>query len=204
MKKLFLTFMILTSFLGFMGCKSSTDPATWSSDKIDDWFAGGKWLNGLNISPDGSINKRELAVSYYKNKDRWDKAFTFLKENDLAALEAKRYDIDGDNLFATVSEYTTKNIEDANFEAHRKYIDIQYVISGVEQIGVAPVLDRKEVVTPYDATKDIEFMTVTQSKNYLATPERFFIFFPTDAHCPGLKVDENLQVKKVVIKVMVE
>jgi biofilm protein TabA len=71
-------------------------------------------------------------------------------------------------------------------------------------MGVAPISAKEEVLTPYDETKDIEFMTVKQSNNYLATPDRFFIFFPTDAHCPGLKVDENLQVKKVVIKVKVD
>ena len=79
MKKLILKIMVITSFLGFFGCKSSSDPANWSNQKIDKWFEKGEWLNGWNIKPDGSINRKEFAISYFKNKDRWDKAFTFLK-----------------------------------------------------------------------------------------------------------------------------
>ena len=61
----------------------------------------------------------------------------------MSKLEVKRYDIDGDNLYATVSEYITKNEEDAKFEAHQKYIDIQYVISGKEIMSIAPLSTEK-------------------------------------------------------------
>jgi YhcH/YjgK/YiaL family protein len=204
MKKLIVKIMVLTSFLSLIGCKSSTDPVTWSSTKIDKWFEKGEWLNGWTVSPDASINRKEFAVSYFKNKERWDKAFVFLKNSDLSKLELKRYDIDGDNLFATVSEYVSKNEETVRFEAHKKYIDIQYVISGKEVMNIAPLTTVKEVLTPYDETKDIEFMTVSQVVNFNATPGKFFIFFPGDAHRPGLKDGENSQVRKVVVKVKVD
>jgi YhcH/YjgK/YiaL family protein len=204
MKKLIFKIMVFITFLGFFGCKNSSDPASWSNQKIDQWFEKGEWLNGWNIKPDGSINRKEFALSYFKNKDRWDKAFNFLKNTDLSALEIKRYDIDGDNLYAPVSEYLTKNEEDAKFEAHQKYIDIQYVISGAEQMSVAPMTKKKDILTPYDPAKDIEFMTVEQSNNYKATPERFFIFFPSDIHRPSVKIGENAQVKKIVVKVKVD
>ena len=196
--------MVLTSFLSFFGCGSSTDPSTWSDEKTANWFQEGDWLNGWAVTPDGSINKKEFAVAYFKNKDRWDAAFTFLKNIDLSTLEIKRYDIEGDNLFATVSEYLTKNEEDANFEAHRKYIDIQYVITGTEQIYVASVLNKNEIITPYDEAKDIEFMTVSGSNSFTATPKRFFVFFPSDIHRPGIKIGENSQVRKVVVKVKID
>jgi YhcH/YjgK/YiaL family protein len=204
MEKLIVKIMILTGFLSFTGCISSTDPATWSSKQIDKWYEKGEWLNGWTVSPDASINRKEFAVSYFKNKERWDKAFSFLKNSDLSKLELKRYDIDGDNLYAPVSEYLTKNEEDARYEAHQKYIDIQYVISGVEQMGVAPIAQKKDVLVPYDVTKDVEFMTVTQATDYKATPDRFFVFFPSDIHRPGVKVGENSQVRKVVLKVKVD
>jgi len=204
MKKLILKIMVFTSFLGFFGCKSSSDPSNWSTQEIDKWFNKGEWLNGWNIKPDGSINRKEFALSYFKNKDRWDKAFTFLKSTDLSKLEIKRYDIDGDNLYAPVSEYLTKNEEDAKFEAHQKYIDIQYVISGVEQMSVAPLSMKKDIITPYDPVKDLEFMTVDQFNSFKATPERFFIFFPSDIHRPSVKVGENSQVRKIVVKVKVD
>ncbi|MCX6325362.1 MAG: YhcH/YjgK/YiaL family protein [Bacteroidia bacterium] len=204
MKKLIVKIMVLTSFFGFIGCKSSTDPSNWSSRKIDKWFEKGEWLNGWTVSPDASVNRKELAVSYFKNKERWDKAFTFLKTSDLFQLELKRYEIDGDNLYAPVSEYLTKNEADAKFEAHQKYIDIQYVISGIEQISVSPLSMKKDVLVPYDSTKDVGFMTVTKCKSINATPDKFFIFFPSDIHRPGVKAGENSQVRKVVVKVRVD
>jgi uncharacterized protein, YhcH/YjgK/YiaL family len=204
MKKIILITMVLLGLFGLTGSKSDSDPATWSNKKIDKWFAKKGWLCGWSITPDSSINKREFTVSYFKNKERWEKAFKFLKNNDLSKLEVKRYDIDGDNLFATVSEYMSKNEETANFEAHRKYIDIQYVISGKEIMNIAPITTVKEVLTPYDITKDIEFVTVTKVVNYNASSSNFFIFFPGDAHRPGLKDGLNSLVRKVVIKVKVD
>ena len=98
MKILFLKIMMLTSFLSLIGCTSPTDPSTWSDKKINKWFEKGEWLNGWKVSPDASINKKTFAVSYFKNRERWDKAFIFLNESNLKKLELKRYDIDGDNL----------------------------------------------------------------------------------------------------------
>ena len=204
MKNSLLTIVIMTSLSVLSGCSGDADPASWSSKKIDKWFDKGDWLNGWQVKPDQSINRKAFAVSYFKNKERWDKAFNFLKSNDLSGLELKRYDIDGNNLYASVSEYLTKNEEDARYEAHQKYIDIQYVVSGKELIGVAPMSQKKDVLEPYDSTKDIEFLTVTGGENRPAMPDRFFIFFPEDAHRPGLKDTENSPVRKIVVKVKVD
>jgi YhcH/YjgK/YiaL family protein len=203
MKKSLIAIMVIFSFFGLFGCKNS-DPSTWSSSKIDRWFEKGEWLNGWQVKPDASVNRKEFAVSYFKKKDRWDKAFTFLKENDLTQTELRRYDIDGDNVYAPFSEYLTKDDTVARYEAHRIYADIQYVISGRELIGIAPLNDLKEVLEPYDAAKDIEFMTVNQIKNVPATPDRFFIFLPSDIHRPGLKEGVNAPVRKVVVKVRLD
>lgn len=204
MKNLIVTIMVLISFFGLTGSRSDSDPSTWSSKQIDKWFAKGQWSEGWTITPDASVNKREFAVLYFKNKERWAKAFKFLKGNDLTKLELKRYDIDGDNLYATVSEYLSKNEETAKFEAHRKYVDIQYVIAGKELMNIAPIATVKEVLTPYDATKDIEFITVDKIINYKASPANFFIFFPDDAHRPGLKDGVNSSVRKLVVKLKVD
>ncbi|HUX96306.1 MAG TPA: YhcH/YjgK/YiaL family protein [Bacteroidales bacterium] len=201
MKKASVFIIIMLSFLGMQSCNNSSDPSSWSEDKVNTWFESGKYLNGWSVKPDASVNKREFAIAYFNNKERWDKAFEYLMTTDLNALEVKRHDIDGDNLFALVSGYMTKNEEDAKFEAHKKYVDIQYVISGSEQMSVAPVTKKGDVLTPYDETKDLEFMTVTESSHYIATPDKFFLFFPSDLHRPSVKVGENAQVKKVVVKV---
>ena len=158
----------------------------------------GQWL------PMHPLTSENLLSLTLKTKHDGKTAFNFLKNTDLTKLDLKRYDIDGDNLFATVSEYISKNEETTNFEAHRKYIDIQYVISGKELMNIAPVISVKEVITPYDAAKDIEFVKVSKIVNYKATPSNFFIFFPDDAHRPGLKDGVNSPVRKVVIKLKVD
>jgi len=204
MKKVIAAILVLISFIGLAGSKPATDPTTWNNKKIDKWFTEKKWSEGWTVAPDASINKREFAVAYFKNKERWEKAFKFLKNSDLMKLEPKRYDIDGDNLYATISEYNTKNEETTKFEAHRKYIDIQYVIKGKEIMNLTPRALVKDVVTPYDSAKDIEFMNVEKMVNHTATPAIFFIFFPTDAHRPGIKDGVNAPVRKIVIKVKVD
>jgi YhcH/YjgK/YiaL family protein len=203
MNKTIITIMVLMSLISIPGCNNTADPSDWSSKKIDKWFEKGEWMSGWTISPDSSMNRKEFAVSYFNNKERWDKAFTFLKTSDLSKLEIKRYDIDGDNLYAAVSEYITKNEEDARFEAHQKYIDIQYIISGIEKMSIAPLSLKKEILEPYDASKDVEFMTVSNFTSVNATPSEFLIFFPSDIHRPGVKVGENSSVRKIVIKVKV-
>lgn len=204
MKKIVILLVIITGIIGLSGCGSPKDPSAWSSAELDKWFEKHEWLNGWNITPDASINKKEFAVYYFKNRERWDKAFAFLKDNDLSKLDVKRFDIDGDNLYATVSEYMTKNEEDTKFEAHRKYIDIQHVITGAEQMSITPLSDRKEELVAYDPTKDVEFLTVNRTASYEATPDKFFIFFPSDIHRPSVKIGENKNVRKVVIKVKID
>lgn len=201
MKNIILNIMVLLVLTGTYRCKNTADPGSWSDKKIDKWFEKGEWLNGLNVSPAVETNRRTFAVSYFRNRERWDKAFEFLKNNDLSTLEIKRYDTDDGSLYATVSEYTTKNEEDARYEAHRKYIDIQYVINGQELIGLAPLANRLETLETYDPERDIEFLTVKGGVKLKAHPGRFFIFFPEDAHCPGMKDGENSTVRKVVVKV---
>lgn len=196
--------MVLISFFGLTAGNSSSDPSTWSNKKIEKWFAKNDWLAGWSVTPDASINKREFVISYFNNKERWERAFSFCKNNDLSKLEPKRYDIDGNNLYATIVEYISKNEEVVQFEAHRKYIDIQYIISGKEIMNIAPLATMKETITPYNETSDIEFMTVSKVVDYKATPANFFIFFPGDVHRPGLKDGVNSSVRRIVIKLKID
>ncbi|MBW6500109.1 MAG: YhcH/YjgK/YiaL family protein [Bacteroidales bacterium] len=196
--------MVVSSLAGLAGCSGTGDPEKWSAAETDKWFEKIEWLNGWTAKPDPSVDRKALAVSYFRNMERWNSAFSFLKENDLSALELKRYDIDGDNLYVAVSEYLTKNPEEAYYEAHRKYIDIQYVVSGKELIGITPLSMKNEIIESYDPERDIEFFTVSSENNLSATPDRFFIFFPGDAHRPGLRDGENAMVKKIVVKVWVD
>jgi len=173
-------------------------------NKINTWFEKGDWLQGWPVQPDSSINKNAFSHACSHHKDRWEQVFAFLNTHDPLKLESKRYDLDGDNLFLFVSEYTTKNPEDIDFEVHRKYIDLQYVPEGTELIGIAPLSSMKSVVQPYDETKDIEFITVKEEIMLQTAPDRFFIFFPEDAHKPGVKAGTNEVVRKIVFKISVK
>ncbi len=204
MKSLILKSFLFGVLLLLVNCKSSNDPSTWSDEKINKWFEKGEWQNGWTVTPDASINRKEFAIAYFANKERWDKAFNYLKTTDLAALEIKKHVIDEDKLFATVTGYYTKSRDVARFEAHRKYIDIQYVISGEEMIGVAPVASKGEILQPYDESRDLEFMNVNEGVEYKATPQNFFLFFPSDIHRPSLSVSDSSQVKKIVVKVKID
>jgi YhcH/YjgK/YiaL family protein len=204
MKNLFQKIVLMTSILSLFGCNGNNNPATWSESKTEEWFKKGEWRNGWKVYPDNSIDKKAFAVAYFKNKERWNGAFSFLKNTDLSKLEVKRHDVDGNNLYATITEYNTKNIQDARFEAHRKYIDIQYVVNGKELIGVAPLASKDSVLQEYDAAKDIEFLKIKDVRTLPATPDNFFIFFPADAHMPGLKTDTISPVRKVVVKVLID
>ncbi len=196
--------MVLAVLAAMTGCAGKNDPSGWSRDKLDKWFTKGEWKNGWNISPDASVNRQALAASWFANPERWDAAFRFLRDNDLSKLELKRYDIDGDNLYVSVSEYLTKNEEDALYEAHRKYIDIQYVATGREMIGIAPLAEKGTLHESYDPERDIEFFEIVKEVNYEAGPEKFFIFFPEDAHRPGLKYTDNSMVRKIVVKLKID
>lgn len=196
-----MTFMAL---LGLFGFKSIEDPSKWSAKKIDKWFEKGAWLNGWQVKPDPSVNRKEFAILYFKNKERWDKAFSFMKNNDLSKLEVKRYDIDGNNVYALIQEYMSKDEQTARYEAHEKYADIQYVVSGKELMGISPMAEKKEILEPYNAEKDIVFMSVQKIVNYKADPGRFFIFFPDDIHRPGLRDGESIKIRKAVIKVKLD
>ena len=121
-----------------------------------------------------------------------------MKENASKDLECGRYYIDEDNIYANVDEYETKT--DGKYEAHRKYIDIQYMIKGEEYIGVTDINNCKTCIE-YDEEKDLEFFTADNEFQTLKKGE-FLIFYPQDAHKPCINKDK-IKCKKVVVKVRI-
>lgn len=174
-----------------------------SDQEIASWFEQSSWKQGWTPAPDETVNQKEFAKQYFLNPGRWDKAFEFLASKDLKTIEPGRYELEGSDLFVNVSEYVTKNMEEVPYEAHRQYADIQYLALGGEQIGVAP-LESKTLTVPYDSLKDVAFLAAGDSAFRQATAENFFIFFPGDAHRPGVKINENDSVRKVVVKVRIQ
>jgi YhcH/YjgK/YiaL family protein len=157
-------------------------------------------MAGMKIVPDKSVDHKEFDRQYSSNPDRWDRAFSFLGEADLQNFAKGKYEIDGTDLYAIVDEYTSRNEAETRFEAHRIYADIQYIISGKELIGIVPLAETS-VTVPYDTEKDIYFLDSLRGEQLPASPDRYFIFFPSDAHRPGMRSGDNASVRKVVIKV---
>ena len=147
------------------------------------------------------INQLQHAERYFKMHPEFEKAFTFLRRDDLAELPAERYEIDGDRLFCMISKGPGRSRAEAKLEAHRKYIDIQYVIAGTDEMGWKPTADCKVIDTNYDADKDIMFFK-DQPDSWTPVPAgSFVIFFPQDAHAPLVSKGE---IHKAVLKVAVE
>jgi YhcH/YjgK/YiaL family protein len=183
--------------------KGSSNPENWSKEELAKWFKNNEWKSGWDIIADESVNQEKMAKQFFQNPERWQKAFAFLKTEDLSSLATGRYELEGPDLFAIIDEYITKDEEVARFEAHQKYIDIQYVISGEERIGKTP-LENTVVTVPFDKDKDIVFLDASDFEYKNANPSRFFVFFPDDAHCPGVKMMNNSRVRKVVVKVRID
>jgi biofilm protein TabA len=199
MKKTFSLAVALFLFTGFMNTAAQQTPKEWEKLMVKKWFEQKEWLGGLQLQPHQTINEMEFARQYKVNKVYWDKAFTFLKEHDLQKLANGKYPIDGDSVFAIVTENPTKDYDSTQWESHRGYVDLHCVISGEEKIGVYAVA-KLTVTRPYDASKDIANYS-GEGKIYTAVPGVFFLFFPSDGHRPGITNGDKKADKKIVIKI---
>ena len=172
----------------------------WTPEKAMQWFNAREWASGLTLQAHPSVDMLEFAFQYHANKALWDKAFAFIRDTDLEGIAPGKYSIEGDNVYVSVAEGITKAKEDTKWEAHRRYIDIQYVVRGREKMGVASYKNA-EIISSFDEIRDIGFYNVTGGKYYVAEPGTFFIFFPKDVHRPGINADMAEENKKIVIKI---
>ncbi len=163
-----------------------------------EWFAAKEWANGVEIALHDSVDVEEFYKQYHAKPELWKAVFEFMKK-DLDALEIGKYPV-VDGVTAIVSEYNTKEPENAKWEAHHNFIDLQYVISGQEKMGVLPLAEAQNAME-YNPDKDVIFYGENDGDLHLATPEVYFLFFVSDVHRPCIKVDESSPVKKLVIKI---
>ena len=125
-----------------------------------------------------------------------------LRDTDFSAMEDGRHEIDGDRLFILLQSYDTKPENDTP-EAHKKYIDIQYLISGRELMGVGPLEEMSGEVEARPEG-DIWFYRGPLS-NILLSGSRFVALWPGDAHAPCIAVDHApVPCRKCVVKVLTD
>lgn len=134
-----------------------------------------------------------------------EKALDFLEASVGRDVPDGRVEIDGTEVYALVQSYQTRPEKGRpTFEAHRKYVDVQYVVSGTEILGWAPI-DTVTVTNAYSEEKDALLGSVPEStRTFLRfTAGQVVVLYPTDAHAPGLADGEPSAVKKTVVKVAI-
>ncbi len=141
-------------------------------------------------------------IENYKGLGNVYKALEFLKRTDFKAMELGRYELEGDDIFYMVQEYSTDPQKTVS-EAHKKYIDIQFMVEGEELIGVAPIDCEKEE-TEAIPQNDVWFYNC-KTEAITLIENSFMVLYPNDLHCPGVATNGVARAcRKVVVKVKVE
>lgn len=148
------------------------------------------------------IDNIKNASLYYCLGERFEKGLKFLESFIPDSSQVSRREIDGENVYAMVSEYTQKPASECRWEAHEKYADIQFVAKGTELIGYA-FKDRAKSLGDYDAAHDVEFFDTDGTMLRLDEGD-FVIFFSEDVHRPAIAPHEGARASKVVVKVKLD
>ena len=134
-----------------------------------------------------------------------DKAFAWLRENAANPPADGRYPIESDNVFAIVVSYSTAPRTEKILETHRNYLDVQFLAKGGPEAIYFTPADRAPLSGDYDPAKDLQKYEPLSADSLVVLKEGdFAIFFPEDAHQPGVHFGRAAQVKKIVVKVRVE
>ena len=149
-----------------------------------DSLSSNKWLSGIGLS---------------------NKIIDIIEKTDFTQKDDGTIKIDSDDLYYILTTYNTSdNIEEKPAEAHRKFIDLQYILYGEEKIGYADYTSPKMLLKEYDAGSDIElFKRIEDESFFVLKKDMYSVFFPEDVHRPGLTDKEGHGVRKVIFKIPV-
>jgi len=128
------------------------------------------------------------------------RAFEFLHNTDLNTLAPGKHTVQGERIFAIVEACAGRTRAEAKLECHRRYIDVQLVLEGVDEMGWKPVIECVNPETDYDAARDIRFFNDAPASWIATPPGSFCLFFPDDAHAPLVSPGK---IRKVVVKIAV-
>ena len=133
-------------------------------------------------------------------------ALAWLSELSEEDIPDHRLELDGMRLFVTPVSFTSRPACDCRFEAHRRYADIHYVISGTELIGVAPVGECAPVGEFSEADDFGLFAPGGRESWVVVRPGELVVTPPCDAHKPGCCPcgTEPAPLKKICVKVLVD
>jgi len=129
------------------------------------------------------------------------RAFEYIRNTDLMSLAPGHHPILGEDLFAIVEHMPGRTREAAQLEVHRRYIDIQLVLEGIDEMGWRPLIECSEPADEYSAERDIQFFRDAPAAWIATPPGAFCIFFPEDAHAPLVS---SGSIRKVVLKIALQ
>ena len=142
-----------------------------------------------------------LSPRYTALHPLFPRVFDYIRNTNLRSLTPGRYDIAGDDLFAIVEHVPGRTRAEAKLECHRRYIDIQLILEGTDEMGWKALADCHSPENDYNTEQDIQFFDDTPTTWVATPPHHFCIFFPEDTHAPLIAKGE---VRKIIFKVRVE
>ncbi len=193
MKSLILSFIALT-----LGLTLSAQNRNPQNEADREWMESGVWNNGWNVRCHPSVNATEFANQYKKNKQLWDKAFSYLASHDLDSIPNEKIVIEEGRCWIKMSEYEPRTADDVNIEQHHNFIDLQYTFRGNELMGLAYNVTEKN---PYNPKKDVGHYNSEDVDYFPAKEGEFFLFFPSDYHQPSVRAEgDPVTSRKLVVK----
>ncbi len=145
------------------------------------------------------IDTLDNAARYYSVHPLFQKAFEYIKTQDLKSIEVSKFDI-SEGLKGVIAEKEGMTAEESasKFECHNNNIDIQLCITGPEIIGWRPRSTCSNPKGEYNIEKDVLFFNDAPDMHFTLNDNQFAIFFPEDVHAPMIA---DGVVKKMIIKV---
>ena len=150
-----------------------------------------------------------MVLDSIENADRYlllgegiARSLQYIRSNDFSQVNPGKYQLDGDRLVMNVFEFEGSNSNECRLEGHRRYLDLQYWVTGSELMG-HEILDSQPVLEPYNEKTDCAFYNCISSYSRLL-PGMFVIYYPSDLHTGVVDPLSDAKVKKVVFKILVE
>jgi YhcH/YjgK/YiaL family protein len=151
------------------------------------------------------VDKIENAGQYFGLSDSINRALQFLKETPFVQKKDGHYEIESNELFYVIYTYNSKPSEEFKFEVHKKHIDIQYMVSGYEAMGYAPLSTLTTIKKPYDDVMDVALYDTPNSYSEIIFSEGMFILlYPDEGHMFKCQLDGPLMVRRVLVKILVQ
>ncbi len=140
------------------------------------------------------------ATKYLNVHPMFKKAFNFLNEHDLNALENGKIELEGSDMVVNIVDITGKDVDTARMETHNEYLDIQVPVNATEIMGWKAAHKLAEITESYNKEKDVTFFGDKATSFITVEPYEFAIFFPEDGHQPGIGTGNY---RKIIIKIKV-